>query len=161
MATNKLDQPTYWSRMVFLLGLTKIPMLAYVRPKVTAISKEEVRVKIRLRRRTRNHLRSMYFGALAVGADTAAGIHAFYYSRKEKLPISFAFKAVQGQFHQRAMSDVEFVCGEGQLIAEAVQEAKATGERINQPVTVQAFDQKGELVADFIMTISVKIPKRS
>ena len=157
----KLDKVSYWRRMVFLLGITKIPLLAYVRPKVRKITPDEVQVSIRLRRRTKNHLRSMYFGALAVGADTAAGIHAFYFGKKLGLPISFAFKSMQADFLKRATSDVLFVVDEGKKIEQAVIQARDTAERVNLPVSVKAYDHNEELVATFVMTISVKVSSRS
>ena len=68
--------------MLFLLGLTKIPIIGYVKPKLIELNDEKAGVKIKLRRRSKNHLNSMYFGALAVGADVAAGLHAFYFAGK-------------------------------------------------------------------------------
>lgn len=157
---TKLNSARYWSRMVFILGITKIPLLAYVRPRVIQISADEVQVRIRLRRRTKNHLKSMYFGVLAVGADTAAGIHAFYFGKKWNLPISFAFKAMKAEFLRRATSDVIFIVKEGSAIESAVVQARDSGERVNLPVHVNAIDAQGELVATFEMTISVKVSKR-
>ena len=153
----ELNSAGYWRRMVFLLGITRIPLLAYVRPKVVSITPDSVHVTIRLRRRTKNHLRSMYFGALAVGADTAAGIHAFYYGKKWNLPISFAFKSMQAEFIKRATSDVLFVVNDGKSVEEAVIQARDSGERINIPVHVNAYNKEEEIVATFIMTISVKV----
>ena len=129
-------------------------------PKVIKISPDEVHVRIRLRRRTKNHLKSMYFGALAVGADTAAGIHAFYYGKKWNHSISFAFKGMKAEFLKRATSDVVFTVNEGSAIEQAVIQARDSGERINLPVSVRALDQEGELVATFVMTISVKVSNR-
>ncbi|GAM75988.1 hypothetical protein JCM19241_286 [Vibrio ishigakensis] len=40
------------------------------------IDEARVEVKIPLRRRTKNHLNSMYMGALVVGADVAGGFLA-------------------------------------------------------------------------------------
>ena len=57
--------------LLFLLGFVKIPMIRFTNPKLLAIDDNSVRVKIKLRRRTKNHLNSMYFGALSVGADIA------------------------------------------------------------------------------------------
>ena len=65
------------------MGKLKIPVIGYVAPKLLELDDNTVKVKIRLRRRTKNHLNSMYFGVLAVGADLAAGAHAFYYAKKE------------------------------------------------------------------------------
>ncbi len=143
--------------MLRLMGWFRIPMIGYVGPRLLRLDDDTVEIKIRLRRRTKNHLNSMYFGALAVGADIAAGIHAFYFSEKLGSKVSFAFKAMQADFIKRGESDIVFVCKDGGLIRKAVEESKASGERINQVVLVEALDNDQELVARFSMTISVKV----
>lgn len=143
--------------MIFLLGFIKIPLLGYVRPKLLEITDESVAVKIRLRRRTKNHLNSMYFGALAVGADVAGGVHAFYFARKYGKQVSFAFKSMEAQFLKRAESDIVFRCVEGKSIENAVIQSIETGERINLKVNVVALNAQEEAVATFVMEISVKV----
>ena len=59
-----------------IFGLTKIPLLWFCRPKIIILNTESVEIKIPLRRRTKNHLNSMYFGALSVGADITGGFLA-------------------------------------------------------------------------------------
>lgn len=59
-----------------MFGFTKVPLIWLCRPKIIAINEKMVEVKIPLRKRTKNHLNSMYFGALAVGADVAGGFLA-------------------------------------------------------------------------------------
>lgn len=143
--------------MIFLLGFVKIPLLGYVRPKLLEITDESVAVKIRLRRRTKNHLNSMYFGALAVGADVAGGVHAFYFAQKYGKQVSFAFKSMEAQFLKRAESDIIFKCDEGKAIENAVKQGIETGERINLKVNVTALNTQNESVATFVMEISVKV----
>ena len=60
------------------IGLTKIPLLFYIGVSVAEISSEKMVVRIPLRRRTKNHLGSMYFGVLCAGADCAAGAFAMH-----------------------------------------------------------------------------------
>lgn len=139
------------------MGWIKIPMIAFVQPKLLVIDENELQLKIRLRRRTKNHLKSMYFGALAIGADIAAGLHAYYFAEMSGKKISFAFKSMQVQFLKRATTDVNFHCHQGQLIATAMNEAISTQERINQMVNVSAYNSEGEEVATFEMEISVKV----
>ena len=55
--------------MIRKFGLLKAPLIWLCRPKVIEHTDEKIEMAIRLRRRTKNHLGSMYFGALAVGAD--------------------------------------------------------------------------------------------
>ncbi len=142
---------------LFLLGKFGIPMLGFARPKLLSIDEDEVRMMIKLRRRTKNHLNSMYFGALAVGADTAAGLHAFYLSESNGIKLSLAFKAVEGQFLKRAETDVIFVCKEGKIVADCLAESSRTGERINQDLMIEAFNLQDEVVATFKMTLSIKV----
>jgi acyl-coenzyme A thioesterase PaaI-like protein len=143
-------------RMLFLLGVFKIPVVGFVRPKLLTINEDQVRVRIKLRRRTKNHLNSMYFGALAVGADVAGGIHAFYFAELAGTKVSFAFKGMKADFIKRAESDIIFQSDEGSLVQSAIESSKQSGERVNQPIQVYAKDLNDEVVATFEMIVSVK-----
>lgn len=143
--------------MLRLMGIFKIPMIGYVKPRLIQITEHDVLVRIKLRRRTKNHLKSMYFGALAVGADVTAGLHAFYFCDELNVRPSFAFKGMKAEFIKRAETDVEFSCAEGQIIREQVLKAIQTNERQNHWVKVTAKDLNGDIVALFEMEISVKI----
>ena len=144
-------------RNIWLLGKFKIPILGFANPKLISINEDEVVMKIILRRRTKNHLNSMYFGALAVGADTAAGIHAYYLGVEKGLNLSLAFKSCQAEFLKRAETDVTFVCKEGRKIAQQMVTSQSTGERQNEDIFVEAFNTQKELVATFVMTLSLKV----
>jgi acyl-coenzyme A thioesterase PaaI-like protein len=148
-----------WRRMLRIMGWWYIPMIGYVRPKLERIDDNTAVISIRLRRRTKNHLKSMYFGALAVGADVAAGLHVFYFSEKLGVKPSFAFKSMKADFHKRAMGTVLFTCEDGQKVKQLVGTAKDTGERQNAFVHVKACTEDGEVVAVFEMEISVKCKK--
>ncbi len=144
-------------RNIWLLGTFKIPMLGFARPKLISIDEDKVVMKIKIRRRTKNHLNSMYFGALAVGADTAAGIHAYYLGVEKKLNLSLAFKSCKAEFLKRAETDITFVCSEGRKIAQQMDTSVTTGERQNEDIYVEAFNTDQELVATFVMTLSLKV----
>jgi hypothetical protein len=143
--------------MLFLLGCFKIRLIGYVRPKLLELNEKEAVVRIKLGRRTKNHLKSMYFGALAVGADISGGIHAFYFAEKFGLKVSFAFKDMQANFLKRAESHVVFKSIDGALVETTVLQSKSSGERVNQPVRVLAYNSENELVAEFTLTVSVKV----
>ncbi len=139
-------------------GMIKIPMLFYARPKVLAIDDRKIVVKIPLRRRTRNHLGSMYFGALAVGADCAGGLLAMEFIRREKVPISLVFKDLQGNFLKRPDGDVHFICRDGEQIQALVSSVAQSEERQNLQVTIIATvpSVSPEPVARFTLTLSLK-----
>ena len=144
-------------RLLWLMGVVKIPLIAYVKPKLVHLDEKSCRVKIKLRRRTKNHLKSMYFGSLAVGADVAAGLHAYYFAENSGVKVSFAFKAVKAEFLKRAMTHVTFESKDGELVENAFNEALRTKERVNQWVKVEAKNDDNEIVAIFDMEISVKV----
>jgi acyl-coenzyme A thioesterase PaaI-like protein len=139
-------------------GLTRIPLLFYVGVSVVEISPERMVVRIPLRRRTRNHLGSMYFGALCIGADVAPGAYAMYLIRQQPVSISMVFKDFQAEFLKRAEGDVDFICNQGKEIAELVALAAASDERVERQVVVIATvpSLNDEPIAKFRLTLSLK-----
>ena len=152
--------PAAWRETLKLrgFGLLKVPMLFYARPRVLALSASHIVVCVPFRRRNRNHLGSMYFGALCIGADCAVGALALHHIRAGAVPVSIIFKGMQAEFHKRAEGDVHFTCEEGREIADLVARAIASEERVTQSFTVTAsvpaLDH--EPVATFRMMLSLK-----
>ncbi|ASQ47160.1 PaaI family thioesterase [Legionella clemsonensis] len=147
---------------LFLLtfGRFKVPLIGHLKPKLIKLNAQEIVVKLPLTRRSKNHLNSMYFGALAVGADLAGGMHSFYHANQAKVKASVVFKSFQAQFLRRPETDVYFVCSQGDTVKAMIDESKATQQRVNQPIEIKAFinyPDSPEEVANFILELSVKI----
>ena len=147
---------TTWKMRLF--GLTRIPIIFFCMPRVVSVTETNLEIKIKLNRMTRNHLNSMYFGVLSVGADVTGGFLAFQYIRASKSRISLIFKDFHADFLKRAEGDVHFQCDEGQAIQELVIQAIKTGKRENMPIhiiaTVPSISK--DPVAKFILTLSIK-----
>lgn len=140
-------------------GFLKVPLIFYCRPSVVEFSSETVIVKIPFKRRNRNHLKSMYFGTLAVGADVAGGFLAMALIRKSGRNISLVFKDFKAEFLKRPEGDTHFTCNAGQAIKNLIDEATKTGERVNMPLKITATVPEisgNEPVAEFILTLSLK-----
>src|SRR4051812_24403577 len=99
----------------------KVALIGYLKPRLIQLSDCDIVVCLPLKRRSRNHLNSMYFGALAVGADLAGGLHGFYHADKAKCTVSLAFKSFQAHFLRRPESDVYFVCTEGETVKKIIE----------------------------------------
>lgn len=140
-----------------LFGWFKIPMIAFCRPKIELWTEDSVVLRIRRSRRTNNHLKSMYFGALMVGADLAAGLHAFAFSVHAKKKISLAFKSCNAQFLKRPETDVFFHADAGAKVREMIAQSESLGERINAMIPVIMKDANGEVVATVEMELSLKV----
>jgi len=153
-------------RETFILrafGFLKIPMIAWLRPTVIELSDERVVVKLPLSRRSKNHLNSMYFGALSAGADCAGGLLAMKLIRDSKADISLVFQNFHAEFLKRAEDDVHFVCNEGAAVRELVARVLVSGERESLPVHIEAFVPAKEgtsPVAKFTLTLSLKRQRR-
>lgn len=141
-------------------GMAKVPLIALVGTSVVAIDEEKVVIRIPLNRLTRNHLKSMYFGTLAIGADCAGGYLAARKIFKEKLPLGFVFKDFKAEFLKRPEGAVYFTCEDGKKIDATIAKALASGERENATVlikaTVPSSETPDEAVALFHLTLSIK-----
>jgi acyl-coenzyme A thioesterase PaaI-like protein len=144
---------------VRLWALKNVFLLYFVSPKVLEISERRCVVRIPLTWRTKNHLRSMYFGALCIGADIAGGLIAFHLMQQQKLRVAFVFKDVRAEFLKRPEDDVHFTCEDGATIQDLMRRTVETGERQEATVNVIATVPKklgDEPVAKFALTLSLK-----
>jgi hypothetical protein len=154
-----------WKETLLLraIGITRIPFLFMLRPRVLRIDDEVAEVLAPLSYLTRNHVGSMYIGPLAIGADCCGALHAaraIYGMRsgphRAVVPI---FKSLHVEFHKLADGDVLFHSDDGRAVTEAVVRADATGERVTLPVRVTATVPSrygDEPVASFLLELSLK-----
>ncbi|MBA2650953.1 MAG: DUF4442 domain-containing protein [Tatlockia sp.] len=151
---------TRFKLFLWSFGHFKVPLIGHLQPKLIKLDDKYIVAKLPLNRRSKNHLNSMYFGALAVGADLAGGLHGFYHAKREKVQTSLVFKSFQAQFLQRPESDVYFVSEMGDVVKEMIQESIKTGQRINQPIKINAYvnyPENPEEVANFTLELSIKV----
>ncbi|MDG3088083.1 DUF4442 domain-containing protein [Vibrio hannami] len=139
-----------------------VPLVWLCRPKIMVLESQKLEINIPLKRRTKNHLKSMYFGALAIGADLAGGYFALYKADQRKMKISMAFKGVEGRFLKRPEADVLFTCDQGDLIDQVLTRSAESGERVNEPIRIVATCPSingDEVMAEFDLILSVKVLK--
>lgn len=157
-ALTKANLQLWW------FGCRYIPLIGFCKPKILELTDERTVIRMPHHRHTKNHLGSIYFGALAIGADLAGAFLVFYKARQKKLNIHFAFKDVQGEFLKRPEAAIHFISNDGALIDQMIQQSLDTGERINQAVTIDVTCPSlhgDELMAKFSLTLSVKAKKKS
>ena len=151
---------TRFKFFMWSFGRFKVPLIGYLKPHLISLSDSKIVIKLKLNRRSKNHLHSMYFGALAVGADLAGGLHAFYHAERSNVKLSLAFKSFQAQFLRRPEADVYFICEMGEMVKEMISDSKTTGQRVNKPLNVIAYTnypQQPEEVAHFMLELSLKV----
>lgn len=140
-------------------GFVKIPLIFFCSPRLIEMNDEVVEMVIPLNYRTKNHLGSMYFGALAIGADVAGGLIAMRLIQKSGNQVNLIFKDFKAEFLKRAEGDVHFRSVDGAKVKALVDRALASGERENETVEVTATcpSKTGvEPIAKLFLTISLK-----
>jgi hypothetical protein len=144
-------------------GLAKIPLLFLVRPKVLRLDGARAEVKVPLGWVTKNHLGSMYFGALAIGADCVVAILALQVADQlakqyPGLKIVPIFKDLKADFLKRAETDVIFVCEEGDKIQTMVLDARKNQQRVTGPIHARAVSAQNpqDVFAEFTLGLSLK-----
>ena len=154
----RLSSKTKANYYLTLFSITKIPLLWFCRPKIINISNDSIEIKIPLKRRTKNHLKSMYFGALSVGADITGGFLAMMCIQKSNRKVALIFKDFRADFLKRAEGDVHFICNEGNKISELVNKTIESGQRENMIVHIDAIvpSISEDIVAKFELTLSLK-----
>ena len=153
---------TRFKFMLWSFGKTKVPLIGHLKPKLIHINDEEIIIELPYCRRNKNHLNSMYFGSLAIGADLAGGFHGLYHAKQSGLQVSLAFKSFQADFIRRPESDVFFVGQMGSTVQAMIAESNKTGLRVNKNIGVEAFVHyfdaaEAEKVAQFGLELSLKV----
>ena len=143
--------------------MMKIPLLFMASPSVISVGNEECVIALPFQKRNKNHLGSMYFGALCIGADAAGGLMAQRcLDQLKRGKGSLIFKDFKAEFLKRAEGQTFFKCSDGLRIQEAVEKASESLERVELPVYVTAtvpskFGE--EPVAKFELTLSLKVKR--
>lgn len=112
-----------------IASLLRIPLLGFMKPRVVELTPERSIVRVKLNYITRNHVGSMYFGALAMGAELSIGVKVFEKIQMQKAPVNFLFKDFDCQFHRKAQTDVDFCFLNIKAVEELIERVITTGEK--------------------------------
>lgn len=117
---------------VHLYGLVKIPLVLFVSPRIVEYTDRRMVLKIPLNYRTKNHLNSMYFGALGIGAELSIAAAAVVAISESKQKIDFVFKDYSAQYLKRADGHVHFICEDIAGVKDLIEASKTNPQRIEQ-----------------------------
>lgn len=85
----------------------RVPLLFFCSPKILILD-EISKVQIPLNWVTKNHYRTMYFGALCMGAELCVALPLLEQMFLQKRKVNFIFKDFKADFLKRADTDVVF-----------------------------------------------------
>lgn len=147
-----------YNAFIHLYGLFKIPLLVFISPRIVEFSEERCEIKIPLGYRTKNHLGSMYFGNLAVGAELSIAAAAVFKIQESKQKIDFVFKDFKINFLKRPDADVHFICEEVVNVKALVEQALASDDRVQSTFKGYATVplKSSDPVLEYELTLSMR-----
>jgi hypothetical protein len=143
-------------RFIRLLSLFRVPLLGLLRPRIVELTNRRAEVQLPYEFLTKNHVGSMYFGALAMGAELSIALRLLDRMHREKAPIQFIFKDFSADFLKRAESAVSFVTEEVGEIDQLIETCLQSSKRENGSFRGFAQNSGGEKLMNYQLTISIK-----
>ena len=142
----------------FLINLwcfINIRLISFVGVKIVKTDDTGAIVRLKVNRRTKNHLNSMYMGSQVIGAEIGPIFYAIKYCELNDLKINSEYCSVAAEFYKKTRSKyVYFYFKDTKLIKEALIKADESSERQYQDVEVGVYDsdcfENKQLVSKFI-----------
>lgn len=150
---QKFAANTFLLRLSFLGSL---PAAFFAGLKVKEITDEKVITVVKYSWFTKNPFRSIYFACLAMAAELSTGLLLINLTTDSKPAISTLIVKNEAAYYKKAVGKILFTCSDGALVKEKVQQAITSGQAILIEATSTGRDEKGDVVAEFKFTWSVK-----
>jgi hypothetical protein len=142
-----------------LFLLSKLPSAYFTGVRIKEANEDKCITTVPYKWFSKNPFRSTYFASLAMAAEMSTGTLALIHLYKRKPSVSMLLTKLEAGYFKKATSKTSFVCNDGQLIRQAIEESVATDE----PRTVRAkstgMNDNGEMIAEFFITWSFKARK--
>ena len=135
--------------------MLKLPRAWIMRLRIKEVNLISCVVVLPFKRRNLNPFNSLYFAAQIAAAELSTGL-LLLVAINERRDISMLVQTVEASFSKKAVSDVDFICNEGEKITKAIAETIITGEAVKFIVHSQGFDKLGDLVCTANITWSIK-----
>lgn len=146
------------SRFKFGLYLFyKLPAAFLAGVRVREMSEDRAVVSIPFKWLTQNPFRSTYFASLSMAAEMSTGVLALTQVHQRQPAVSMLVVNLEAAFFKKATGRSSFVCEDGALFQQAVEETIKTGESRTVRARSTGKNEAGETVAEFYITWSFKV----
>ena len=135
----------------------KLPSAFWCGVRAKTLDNNQCTVTVKLRWFNQNPFNSMYFAVQAMAAELSTGALVMYQIKKSGKKISMLVANNKGSFTKKATGRIIFVCHDGHLIEQAIQQTIATGEGQTFWMKSIGKDEKGDQVSEMEFEWSVRI----
>jgi hypothetical protein len=142
-----------------LFLLAKLPAAFFSGVRVREADHNRCMVTVPFKWLTQNPFRSTYFASLSMAAEMSTGVLALAHIYKSKPQISMLVVKVESEYFKKATDVTTFICEDGALIKQAVEDSVRSGEGKLVKAKSIGRNKAGDIVAEFFITWSFKAKK--
>ena len=135
----------------------KLPSAFLCGVRVKEIDENKCVATVKHRWVNQNPFNSMYFAVQAMAAELTTGALVMLEIQKSGKKISMLVANNKGNYSKKATGKITFVCNDGSLVKQAVQNAIATGEGQTFWMKSIGTNENGEQVSEMDFEWSVRI----
>jgi Domain of unknown function (DUF4442) len=135
---------------------SKLPSAFFSGVRVKYADEQKCEVTVPFKWFSQNPFRSTYFACLGMAAEMSTGVLALMHTYNTTPAISMLVQAMQATFTKKATTLTTFTCQNGAIIKQAIETAMQTGEAQIVQATTIGVNEKGDKVAEFLITWTFK-----
>ena len=139
---------------------TKLPAAYFAGVRVREIDEKRCMVTVPYKWLSQNPFRSTYFACLSMAAEMSTGSLAMAHLYKIDPPVSMLVVKVESEYFKKAVDRTYFICEDGNLFINAIEETIATGEASIVKAKSVGRNKQGEIIAEFFITWSFKVKSK-
>ena len=140
-----------------LFLLLKLPMAFLAGLKLKELTDEHAVVLMKYKYLNKNPFGYIYFACLSMAGQLASGMLAASIAYKSNPKISMLVVGVKINFTKKAVGTILFECNQGKEILATIQKSIDTGEGETIEALTIARDEKGDVIAEFLIQWSFKV----
>ena len=150
---QKMLNPFFFKLFLFL----KLPMAFLAGIKIKVLSSNRAVLQMKYKYINKNPFGSIYFACLSMAGELASGMLASSIIYSSNHRISMLVVGVDINFTKKAIGTIYFECDQGKEILASINKSITSSEGQTIDVLTVAKNEKGDVVAEFLIKWSFKV----
>ena len=142
-----------------LFLFSKLPSAFFCGVRVQSADEGKCVVTVPFKWLSQNPFKSTYFACLSMAAEMSTGVLGLAHVYQRSPAVSMLVVNISGNFLKKAVGKTTFICADGLLIKQTIEDAIAHGQGKTLTAKSTGTNAAGEVVAEFLITWSFKARK--
>jgi len=139
-----------------LFLFSKLPSAFFCGVRVQSADEGKCVVTVPFKWLSQNPFKSTYFACLSMAAEMSTGVLGLAHVYQRSPAVSMLVVNISGNFLKKAVGKTTFICADGLLIKQTIEDAIAHGQGKTLTAKSTGTNAAGEVVAEFLITWSFK-----